>query len=79
MHYISDNNSDEDLQKGGELEFIPGTLYGKEHPWFWRIHITALVSLGECRNTRYAWKAVWLRFLVFLILSNLCLVYGTVQ
>ena len=44
---ISDNNSDEDLQKGDELEFITGTLYGKEHPWFWRIHITALVSLGE--------------------------------
>ena len=22
-------------------------IHGTEHPWFWRIHITALVSLGE--------------------------------
>ena len=29
------------------VEFGLGTLYGTEHPWFWRIHITALVSLGE--------------------------------
>ena len=30
-----------------EVEIIIGKLFGKEHPWFWRIHITALVSLGE--------------------------------
>ena len=22
-------------------------IFGTEHPWFWRIHITALVTLGE--------------------------------
>ena len=28
-----------------------GTLYGTEHPWFWRIHITAIVLIGE--NIRF--------------------------
>ena len=22
-------------------------IFGTEHPWFWRVHLTALVSLGE--------------------------------
>ena len=41
--YVYGNKSD--IVKA--LEFGLGTLYGTEHPWFWRIQITALVSLGE--------------------------------
>ena len=32
---------------GDEAEYGLGTIYGTEHPWFWRIHITALISLGQ--------------------------------
>ena len=35
-------------------KFKLGTLFGKEHPWFWRVHITALISLGGYRR-----KHVW--------------------
>ncbi len=31
---------------GEEAESLLGTLYGTEHPWFWPVHIAALVSLG---------------------------------
>ena len=77
--YISDresNNSDKDLQKGDELEFLPGTLYGKDHPWFWRIHITALVSLGKWRSMRK--QSGWF-FMIFVISNNLYLVCRTVK
>ena len=32
----------QDSDSGTEL----GVIFGTEHPWFWRIHFTALVSLG---------------------------------
>ena len=48
MIYFVDNSSANEVGEDEEVEIIIGKLFGKEHPWFWRIHITALVSLGEC-------------------------------
>ena len=48
MVYFVDNVSADEVGEDDEVEIIMGKLFGKEHPWFWRIHITALVSLGEC-------------------------------
>ena len=31
-------------------EVIFGTLFGREHPWFWKIHITALINLGKIKK-----------------------------
>ena len=42
-----------------KADFGLGTLYGTEHPWFWRIHITAIVFLGEGRhfeNMNWLWN-----------------------
>ena len=43
--YISDNYIDNNGNK--EEGHAYGRIFGSEHPWFWRVHITALVSLGE--------------------------------
>ena len=35
-------------------------IFGTEHPWFWRIHVTALVSLGKkSKNISFAVVLVW--------------------
>ena len=36
--------------KNNEKRFKLGTLFGTEHPWFWKVHITALISLGKYRR-----------------------------
>ena len=48
MIYFADNSSANKVGEDDAVEIIIGKLFGKERPWFWRIHITALVSLGEC-------------------------------
>ena len=47
LWYTNTDNSYPD----DDPEVIFGTLFGTEHPWFWKIHITALISLGKIENT----------------------------
>ena len=67
-----DNSSANEVGEDDEIEIIIGKLFGKEHPWFWRIHITALVSLGECGGKLsdgvHQWK------IAFVLDSNLKLI-----
>ena len=51
-------------------KFKLGTLFGTEHPWFWRVHITALISLGEYRRT---YMYCYLGYLSFILA-----IYGVV-
>ena len=37
----------EESMNSNDAEYGLGTIYGTEHPWFWKIHITALISLGD--------------------------------
>ena len=40
----------EELEEDSGHEFA--RIFGTEHPWFWRIHVTALVSLGKKNQER---------------------------
>ena len=54
--HIPDDLYGDDLGNKDKVEFVIGTLYCTEHPWFWRVHIIALISLGKNikLNTRYS-------------------------
>ena len=52
-----------DLTHEEEEEFELGTLFGTEHPWFWRIHITALVALGNKGWMVICWKKIKIIYL----------------
>ena len=41
---VSDNYND---NNGEDSVHEFARIFGTEHPWFWRIHITALVTLGK--------------------------------
>ena len=58
MHWnVSDGFYGDDLGNEDEVGFVIGTLYGTEHPWFWRVHITALISLGRSRKWNSNWNS----------------------
>ena len=58
VYYLSDNLYSDDFEKENEVEFVTGTLYGTEHPWFWTVHITALISLGEYRTNHFWFRKI---------------------
>ena len=50
--------SSSDIDNEDNEEDMAARIHGTEHPWFWRIHITALVSLGE-----YGIRIVYITFM----------------
>ena len=45
---IITGNYEDNNEEDSAHEFA--RIFGTEHPWFWRVHLTALVSLGEFRR-----------------------------
>ena len=43
-NFFSENFDEANVENAAQETAL---IFGTEHPWFWRIHITALCSLSE--------------------------------